>query len=254
MSYRMRSLCNGILFIAMIIINYLSNALPFNGVTQKELSAMYDIFLTPAGYVFSIWGIIYIGLSMYVLSQALPKRLNDSRLRSLDLPFALSCLFNMMWLFVWHYRFVTLSVFMMLGLLASLICCYIRLDKGRRQQDQASYWGVEHTFSIYLGWVCLATVLNIATWFYTYGWTGTPWSPQTWTVILLVLIMILFIYIGGSRRDTAIFGVLVWASIGILIKNKAEYMIWLTCCFVIGISVCALAWTVISKRSTHMNS
>jgi translocator protein len=102
MSYRMRSICNSILLIAMIVINYLSNALPFNGMTQKEIFAMYQIFLTPAGYVFSIWGVIYIGLSVYVLSQSLPKRLNDPRLRLLDLPFVLSCLFNIIWLFIWH--------------------------------------------------------------------------------------------------------------------------------------------------------
>ena len=240
MSNRVRSLINIALFCAMVFLNYLANALPLNGVTQKQISADYQIYLTPAGYVFAIWGIIYLGLLAFVITQALPRYLNDRRLRTLDLPFVSSCLCNMTWLTVWHYRYVPLSVVVMLGLLGSLMWAYVRLDK-QRQSDTQPVWFVERTFSVYLGWVCLATMLNIAVLLYTMGWNGGPLSPQTWTVILLAVAVGLFAYLGLSRRDPSILGVLLWASIGIGIKNQGDTMI-VTACFVVVLACLAVAY------------
>ena len=232
MSNRVRSLINVALFCAMVFMNYLANALPLNGVTQKQISADYQIYLTPAGYVFAIWGIIYLGLLAFIITQALPKWRDDKRLRMLDLPFVTSCLCNMIWLTVWHYRYVPLSVVVMLGLLGSVMWAYVRLDKQRQSANQP-VWFVERTFSVYLGWVCLATMLNIAVLLYTLGWNGAPLSPQTWTVILLFVACGLFAYLGVSRRDTSILGVLLWASVGIGIKNQGDTMIVAACVAVV---------------------
>jgi len=90
--------------IAVIVINILANALPLNGLNTGEISDRFDIYFVPAGYVFSIWGLIYLGLLAYAIFQALPSQKENPRLRSIGLPFILSCLTNITWLFLWHYE------------------------------------------------------------------------------------------------------------------------------------------------------
>ena len=135
MNHRVRSLINIVCFLAVLAVNYLANALPLNGVTQKELSAEYSIHITPAGYVFAIWGIIYSGLLTYIVLQALPKWISKTELRILDFPFIMSCGCNVLWLIFWHYRYLSLSVILMLGLLSSLIIAHMRMQQSMRKPE-----------------------------------------------------------------------------------------------------------------------
>ena len=235
----------------MIACNYLANAIPFNGLTQRDLSAHYQIFLTPAGYVFSIWGLIYLGLTFYVVTQARSRYLDHPGIRELDLPFTLSCLCNMFWLVVWHYLYLTLSVILMLGLLTSLIWIYLKIDQ-RLDLDIKSGpelpWLIKRTFSVYLGWVSLATILNIAIWLYVHSWEGGPISPQSWAVILLGAAGVLFHYLGISKRDAAVLGVLAWASLGIGLKHQAESMIAITSGVICIMSLVTAFWISATAR------
>ena len=229
-------------------MNYLANALPLNGITQREISAQYQIYLTPAGYVFAIWGLIYLGLAAYICWQALPRHVDNPRLRCLDLPFGISCLCNMLWIVVWHYQYLSLSVGVMLGLLGSLIWIYKRLEAGRQHTTGAALWLTEQTFSVYLGWVSLATMLNVAIWLYSYGWNGAPLAPQSWAIIMLLVAASLYLFIGFSRRDAAILWVLSWAAIGIGIKHQTEAMMWYSGLLVASIGgIAALYITVRTK-------
>ena len=236
---RHRSVLNVVLFFSVIGVNYLANILPINGVTQREISADYQIYMTPAGYVFSIWGFIYLGLSFFIVAQALPRWVDDTRIRSLDLPFAVSCICNMTWLVVWHHRNVGLSVLLMLGLLGSLIWIYRRLDEGRLLTEKSG-WFVEQTFSAYLGWVSLATILNVAIWLYSLGWRGGPISPQGWTAVMLGVALTLYLYLGLSRRDYVVLGVLSWASLGIWVKHQEDSVVAIASLVVCTIALLAL--------------
>ena len=89
---------------ATIIFNILANALPLNGLNTGELSDRFQIFFVPAGYVFSIWGLIYLGIIAYAIYQVLPAQKENPRLRSIGYLFILSCLANISWLFLWHYE------------------------------------------------------------------------------------------------------------------------------------------------------
>ena len=245
----MNSIFNFLLFLSVVALNYLSNALPLNGVTQAEISARYPIPLTPAGFTFSIWGVIYLGLTAYIIVQALPKYRNEVRLRTLDLPFRLSCLFNSIWLVVWHYGYVSLSVVFMLGLLGSLMLAYIRLDRGQVEKDELSKWMVGQTFSVYMGWVSLATMINISVLLYSLGWSGGGISPEGWTVILLVIASGLFVYLGTTFKDSAVLGVLVWASFGIAVKNQDTQIILGTCIAVFLFSLLMAIRVWLMRRS-----
>lgn len=246
-SNRVRSIINIVCFVLVLLTNYLATALPINGVTQKELSAEYQIFLTPAGYVFAIWGLIYLGLTAYITAQALPKWLDDSRIRGLDVPFVVSCVCNATWLVIWHYRYLTASVALMLGLLGSLIWTYTRLEENRQVSGSSSLWFVDRTFSIYLGWVGLATILNLSIWLDALGWTGAPFTGPLWAAIMLGVACSLYLYLSLSQRDAAIIGVLSWASLGIAIKNQAEQIVWIAGLLVCVISLGALVKMVLLR-------
>ena len=200
MSSRIHSVINIFMFVALMVFNNIANKLPLGGVTQKELSAAYQILLTPAGYVFAIWGLIYLGLTAYIILQSRPSRRDDHALRALDLPFRLSCLCNVLWLTAWHYRYVAISLIVMLGLLGSLILAYIRLDKDRHKHSAPSQWFVSQTFSIYLGWNDLATLLNVSVLFYVNGWNGAPLSPEIWTAIMVFIAFALFLFLASAPR------------------------------------------------------
>ena len=241
---RVRSVVNILCFGLVLLTNYLATALPINGVTQKELSAEYQIFLTPAGYVFSIWGLIYLGLTVYITVQALPKWLDDARIRGLDLPFLVSSVCNALWLVVWHYRYLLVSVLLMLGLLISLIWAYIQLDKNRSISKSSSMWFIDRTFSVYLGWVGMATILNLTIWFDHLGWTGSPLAGATWGAIMLGVACSLYLYLSFTQRDAAIIGVLSWASLGIAMNNHSEQMVWVS-----GLLVCLISLIALVKIS-----
>ena len=237
MSPRAASIVNISFFGCVLVLNYLANQLPLGGVTQRELAAEYQLLLTPAGYAFSIWGVIYLGLVVYIVSQALPQTRSEQQIRSLDKPFRISCFCNMGWLFAWHHRAVTISVFLMLGLLLSVAWAYRSLDKERGRYRRSSEWIIERTFSLYLGWVSIAMTLNLSIFFSQLGWSGLPLTPQTWATLLLVLLSILFLALAIPRRDFALLFVLAWAALGIFVKNRELALISATSLSAIALSL-----------------
>lgn len=247
MSPRIQSIINILLFVGVIAMNYLSNALPLNGVTQGQLSALYPVLITPAGFTFSIWGIIYMGLTGYIIIQSLPQNVADPRVRSLDAPFRLNCLCNILWLVVWHYQQVFVSVLLMLGLLGSLIWGYLRIDRKRYHNDAASGFFIKNTFSAYLGWISLATIINVSVLLYTLGFDGGPLSEAIWASLLLVIACVIFLYLAFSYKDPAVLLVLMWASFGISIKNQGEQLIVNTCVVVFILCTVLLAQILFSN-------
>ncbi len=201
--------------IAVIVINILANALPLNGLNTGEISDRFDIYFVPAGYVFSIWGLIYLGLLAYAIFQALPSQKENPRLRSIGLPFILSCLTNITWLFLWHYEVFLFTLAAMLAILLSLIVIYLRLDIGRAQVSRGELWSVHIPFSIYLGWITVATIANATQFLYYLGWNGWGVSPEAWAVIMLAAGVIISAAMSLRHADIAFSLVLVWAYIGI---------------------------------------
>ena len=137
---------------------------------------------------------------LFVVIQALPSRHSEARLRQLDLPFGLSCACNALWLIFWHHRQLELSMLLMLGLLGSLMLAYTRLEKHRSRRTF-----VDVTFSVYLGWVGLATILNMAIWLNSLGWTGAPLPPQAWAGIMLGVACALYLYLGLRNEISPLF-------------------------------------------------
>ena len=205
--------------IATIIVNGLANALPINGKATGEISDSFDVYFVPAGYVFSIWGLIYVGLIAYAIFQLLPAQAKNPDLRAIGYIFVLSSLANIAWIFLWHYEFFPLTVVAMLTLLVCLMAIYLRLDIGRKQVSSGMRWFVHLPFSIYLGWITVATIANVTSLLDYWNWSGWGISPEVWTVIMLTVATIVGGLVSFTRGDIAYAAVLIWAFAGIAIKH-----------------------------------
>lgn len=205
--------------ILTIGVNILSNALPFNGRTAQQVSDSFDVYFVPAGYVFSIWGLIYLGLIAYAIYQVLPAQRENPRLRQIGWWFVLSSAANSVWLLLWHYGYNVLSVVAMLTILTSLIMIYLSRGADWQGVPSLERWLVHLTFSIYLGWISVATIANITGTLYSVNWGGFGIAPETWTVIMLTVASALAGLMAYFRRDVAFLLVLVWAFIGIAAKQ-----------------------------------
>lgn len=215
----LRQYANILTVILALVVNILSNALPLNGQNTGEISDRFKVFFVPAGYVFSIWGIIYIGWIAFAVYQALPAQRANPRLRRLGYLFALSNLLNAAWLFCWHYNLFGLSVLVMLGLLGLLIAGYRALNVQEAPASTAEKWCVDYPFSTYLGWISVATIANITDYLYFIGWDGLGISPQAWAVIMLGVASTLGLAVALRRRDACYLLVFVWSFAGIAIKQ-----------------------------------
>ena len=240
-----RQYVNLFAMLAALTVNILSNALPLNGLNTGEISDRFRVFFVPAGYVFSIWGVIYLGWIAFIIFQFRRAQKASRRMRLLGYWFALSCLFNAAWLFCWHYERFGLSVLVMLALLASLIVSYVRLNIGRAHVGAAERWSVDIPFGLYLGWVSVATVANISSYLYFIHWDGFGIAPQGWAVIMLAVASLLGLGMALTRRDTAFLFVLVWAFVGIAVKQSATALVanaaWTAAVLSLALAVWGLA-------------
>lgn len=209
---------NIITFLITLVVNFLATNLPLNNLTTGEISDSFDIFFVPAGYVFSIWGLIYLGLIGFIVFQALPGQRNDSRLKKTDVWFIIVNIANAAWLFSWHYQRFVLSVAIMLIILFSLIQIFLKLEIGKTKNSGGWLWAVEIPFGIYLGWISVATIANITQLLYYLGWNGFGLQPQVWFVIVLTVALVISALMSFTRRNVPHALVLIWAFTGIAIK------------------------------------
>ena len=217
----LRQVVNVLAVLVTIAINGLANALPLNGLNTGEISDRFKVYFVPAGYVFSIWGLIYLALIGFAIYQALPAQRENPHLRRIGYLFALSCVANVVWLFLWHYEVFPLTIVAMLALLALLIAIYLRLGIGRTRASAAVKWLVHVPFSIYLGWVTVATIANATSLLYYLNWSGWGISPEVWAAIMLVVGAAVASAVSLTRGDVAYMLVIIWAFVGIAIKHAA---------------------------------
>ena len=168
--------------LATIAVNGLANGLPLNGQSTGEISDRFPSLFTPAGYVFSIWGVIYLGLLAYMVYQALPAQRTNPRLRSIGWLYVVSGIANSVWIFLWHYDQFAWSLVVMIVLLAQPdrhLSAPVALHAGSVARGRALDRRII-PFSIYLGWITVATVANVATVLLDWNWSGGPLSPAIW--------------------------------------------------------------------------
>jgi len=215
-------------FLLTVIVNILANALPLNGRTTGEISDLYSSLIAPANYVFSIWGIIYALLLVFIVYQALPKNREKTFLSRIGYLFALSNIVNVIWIFLWHYDQITLSLIPMFVLLGSLIAIYLRLQIGKSNVPLKERLCVHLPFSVYLGWITVAPIANVASALVSINWDGWGISDVNWTVMVIIIALIITLAVIFTRKDIAYSLVIVWALAGIVVKQMENQSIVMT--------------------------
>ncbi|MBE0477158.1 MAG: tryptophan-rich sensory protein [Coriobacteriia bacterium] len=209
--------------VGTIVMNVLANALPLFGRGTGEVSALYPTLVTPAGYVFAIWGLIYLGLLAYSAAQFVRPLADDPLPDRLAWPLLVSNLANVSWLLLWHSLNIYWTVPVMLVLLASLIAAYLVARRDRPDRPSGlERWAVRAPLGLYLGWISIATIANVSSALYATKWSGWGIPPERWGAIVLVVGAALA-FAGLAREGDSVFaGVFVWAFAGIAGATPSE--------------------------------
>jgi hypothetical protein len=234
-------------FIYVITMNTLANALPLNGKTTGELSALYPNSFVPAGFTFSIWGVIYLFLLGFIIFQFTKQATEE--VKKIGPWFFISCLANGTWIVAWHYEIIVLSLLIMILLLVSLLMIYLRLNIALEKVSAAKRWLIQAPFSLYLGWITVATIANTTALLVDVGWTGGGIPEPTWAGIMVLIAGL----IGSSvilRRKDVFYGlVLLWAFWGIWNGQQPLAGFLQTSLIIAGIAVVIDIVLVLIKRS-----
>lgn len=211
-------------YVAMITVNYLANALPIGGITTSEASDTYANLFTPAGLTFSIWGLIYLLLAVFVVffcikfGKKSDKKMNGLLDKTGKL-FIVNALSNISWIFAWHYGLIPLSVVIMLVLLSTLIMLADLLNKAKLSLSEKAWLLLP--FSIYFGWITVATIANITVLLVSLNWNGFGITENIWTIIILLVGATIGILRTIKDKNIPYILVLVWAYGGIWLKHSS---------------------------------
>jgi hypothetical protein len=237
---RIISLSNVIATVLTIIINSLSNTSILGANTVGEISDAYPTFFTPAGYVFAIWGIIYALLLVFSIHQVLPKQQDAPFREKIGLYYILCSVANIIWIVLWVNNYILFSTILMFLLLASLIVIYHRLDSIGAQMSLRENLAVFLPFSVYLGWITVASIGNVAVTLVSLNWNGWGLSELSWTILMIGVAIAVTLIMIVRKRDIGFSLVLIWALLGILVKQSDVQNIVLTTGSGIGLIVIAL--------------
>jgi len=248
-------------YLAMITVNCLANILPIGGNNTAQVSDSYPNLFAPIGFTFAIWGIIYVALCAYVTYQFAVVRGKGSKLTEetfdkVNRWFIASSLINFAWIFAWQYRQIGLSAILIVALLISLIKIVELLRSVRMSGgDQLA---VRLPFSIYFGWITVATIANITTWLVSIGWQGGGIPGWIWMIVILT-VGALIGSIGALRNnDIPYLLVFVWAFFGILMKHVvvfgSQYQSVITSLvLLIGGCAAVVTYLAMTNRSFYRN-
>lgn len=243
---------NLIAFLLMLLVNFLANKLPINNLTTGEVTENIQSLITPAGFTFAIWGVIYVLLGLYIFYQmgfvGKEQDLNYYR-NQIGFLFITSCFLNIAWLFSWHYQLFFISLGIIFALLVNLIIIYLRIN-GKSNYLRKKNYIVTLPFSIYLGWITAAAIVNTSVYLISINWKQFGYSEVFWTNIMLITALIIYSLFVYVRKDVFVMLVFLWASIGILYKhiyiyNSQYILIIITTAFVIGSGITSI---LLSKK------
>jgi benzodiazapine receptor len=240
---------NIVAFVFTVIVNSLAGSTTLlGGVNTAQISDSNPTLITPGGYVFSIWGIIYVLLGVFVIFQALPSQKEKEYTKKIGWLFVLSSVLNIVWLFLWQYEILSVSVVLMFLLLTTLIAIYLRLNIGKSAVSLREKLAVHVPFSVYLGWITIASIANVSVFLVSENWDGFGIGAETWANLIIIVALVITLLVLATRRDIAYGLVIIWALVGIAVKQSGnQNIVTLTEASAI-IVLLALAATILLNR------
>ena len=226
--------------LAAFFTNVLANISPINDLTIGEISnnIFGDVLITPAGYAFAIWGLIYLGLISLGVYQVLPKNKENDYLDKLGYYLVISSLAQSVWVFLFLSRLFVLSTVAMVTILIPLVLVYLDLNISLKSRSKQDKWFVNFPISVYFAWITVATILNVASALFWVKWSGFGLSHVVWTTIIIVVAAIVGILIRITRQDKVYSGVFIWALVAIMMRHLDTLPIAITSgisAFILGI-------------------
>ncbi len=211
-----------ILFATIFVIafNLIAAALPLNNVYTNVISDKYFTLFTPTGFIFAIWGLIYVLLGTYAIWCIATYKKNKEIINKSLLVYVAAAALNCIWLVAWHYDYIRFSIIPMLLLLISLMYLY------RLYATSTVSRLIRLVFSVYMGWISVATIVNVAILLTLLDWNRFGLNEITWSAIMLFVGVALGLYMLNRFKDKAFYFVIVWAAIGIWINNPEDFYIF----------------------------
>jgi hypothetical protein len=239
-------------FLAVVFVNGLAGSTTLiGGKATAQVSDVNPTLITPAGYVFSIWGVIYVLLGVFVVFQVLPSEKGREFREKVGWLFIISSILNIVWLFLWQFEYLALSVIVMFLLLATLILIYLRLEIGKSKVQLREKIAFHLPFSVYLGWITIASIANVAATLVSVNWDGFGISQETWAIIIVIIALLIAMLVALTRKDIAYGLVVIWALLGIAVKQSLNQNIVITTeVGTITLAITLIA-TIISSKLKH---
>lgn len=236
---------NIVAFVAVVIVNYLAVSLPIGWMTTGALSDLYPNLFVPTGLTFSIWGVIYLWLFLFVIWQIVDlfKKKSSKITKKIWIRFLLSCMINIGWIFAWHYKLVFLSVIIMLFFLITMIIIGHKIELWKKLWNLWDKYLVQVPFSLYLWWISVATIANISAWLVNIGRAGL-WMSDIFRTILVIIVAALLALRQMYKYSNIVFAlVVIWAFLWIILKSLSADIIYTNIIWVLWISMVIIsAW------------
>ncbi|WP_052050120.1 tryptophan-rich sensory protein [Leptolyngbya sp. KIOST-1] len=223
------AIATAVAIVATLAINTLSNAFPPGGQNIGEIAntQLVDVLIIPASYAFSIWGLIYLGLLAYGLYQFNRERRSQPDIQRVNQLLIVACIAQVIWIFLFTLEQFGWSILAMLGILLPLIGAYRTFNIGRDRPSRQRRWMAHIPFSIYLAWISVATIVNVAAALYASPWDGWGLTAVTWTVAMVVVVTLLGAVVIYRRQDVAFTLVFVWALVAIAVRqSETPAVLW----------------------------
>jgi hypothetical protein len=225
----MKIIITWVLFLGVIAVNALANILPINGYNTGQISAFYPNAFVPAGFTFSIWGVIYllllsytIGFTYYTLKQEQnPKAF--ALIERINIYFLLTCVFNMSWIVAWHYLQIELSLVIMLLFLITLIQLFLKSNTIARDLTLTQRFILQTPFIVYLGWISVATIANTTALLVAYKWTALSIAHVYWSASMILIALLLAVWMLLKFKAVPFALVVTWALWGIKASQGSVY-------------------------------
>ncbi len=218
------AILNAVFFLTTLLVNYLSNTGWIGGNTMKSVSDNYRNLFTPASYAFSIWAVIYLLVGTFIVYSfyTLKKDGKDSTILNTGYWFIISCIANCLWVVIWLKNLIGLSVTLMIILLCCLVMLVIKNRIGAPPAPLSLRSMVWWPFSLYLGWISVALIANIAAFLTRIEWNGFGLPPSFWTIAMLVIAGTINLFMIFKKNLNA-FGIAgAWGIMAVAIANKNE--------------------------------
>ena len=228
MNDRLRQVLVVVVTVTLIVMNGLSNIRVFGPQTNGDVSGKYNTLITPAAYAFSIWGVIFLGLMAFAVYQALPSQRHNPRFRAAGPWYIINALGNAAWSPIFNQEWIggalviILIMFISLFMVMEALRINPRTDMAMmRPVKTAETWLARVPFSIYFGWLTVATILNITLWFRAHNFDLSGISEPVWAVGVLVLGLIVGAVLYNRYRSAAFILVFTWAYAAIAVQQAA---------------------------------